>query len=87
MEETKFLNFFKKISHQKEFDHLIINENYGLEIGKSDGSIVPNRSSGYEQVVAISLISALHKNAPHIFRLHHIQCLQCRFFPDYTISL
>lgn len=56
--------FFKKISHQEEYDHLSINDNYGLEIVKQDGSVIPNRSSGYEQVVAISLISALHKNAP-----------------------
>ena len=37
---------------------------FGLHIIKADGTAVPNRSSGYEQVVAIALISALHKNAP-----------------------
>ena len=55
---------FKKICHQDEFNALKINDNFGLHILKTDGSIVPNRSSGYEQVVAISLISGLHKNAP-----------------------
>lgn len=55
---------FVKISHQEEFSGLKMNNNFGLEIVKKGGEIVPNRSSGYEQVVAISLISALHKNAP-----------------------
>lgn len=55
---------FRSISHEPEYDHLVINDNYGLEIRLSDDSPVPNRSAGYEQVVAISLISALHKNAP-----------------------
>ena len=56
--------FFKAISNDPDYDHLKINDSYGLQIIGSDGLIVPNRSSGYEQVVAISLISALHKNAP-----------------------
>jgi DNA sulfur modification protein DndD len=55
---------FVRISHQKEFKSLKINDFFGLHIMKDDGTIVPNRSSGYEQVVAIALISALHKNAP-----------------------
>ena len=55
---------FVKICHQEEFKSLKINDNFGLQIVKEDGSFVPNRSRGYEQVVAISLISALHKNAP-----------------------
>ena len=55
---------FVKICHQEEFKSLKINDNFGLQIVKEDGSFVPNRSSGYEQVVAIALISALHKNAP-----------------------
>lgn len=62
--ERDATNSFKKISHQEEFSALKINDNFGLHILKNDGSIVPNRSSGYEQVVAISLISGLHKNAP-----------------------
>lgn len=55
---------FTKISHDKNYKGLVINDNYGLQIVGDDGCVVPNRSSGYEQVVAISLISALHKNAP-----------------------
>ena len=41
-----------------------INDNYGLNIILQDGTIVPGRSAGYEHVVALSLIGALHKNAP-----------------------
>lgn len=55
---------FTSISHDHEYQSLSINDNYGLEIVHKDGRTVPNRSSGYEQVVAISLIGALHKNAP-----------------------
>lgn len=57
-------DLFVKISHDKNYKSLIINDNYGLNIIGNDGCVVPNRSSGYEQVVAICLISALHKNAP-----------------------
>lgn len=56
--------FFTKISNDNDYDHLQINDSYGLKIIDKNGEIVPHRSSGYEQVVAISLISALHKNAP-----------------------
>lgn len=56
--------FFKAISNDPDYDHLTINDSYGLQIVGSKGQIIPHRSSGYEQVVAISLISALHKNAP-----------------------
>lgn len=55
---------FVQISHQEEFKSLKINDMFGLHIIRADGTTVPNRSSGYEQVVAIALISALHKNAP-----------------------
>ena len=55
---------FKQIAHNSQYKSLSINDNYGLQIITENGVIVPNRSSGYEQVVAISLISSLHKNAP-----------------------
>ncbi|MCD8291970.1 MAG: AAA family ATPase [Prevotella sp.] len=57
-------DLFVAISHDESYCSLKINDNYGLKIIGTDGLEVPNRSSGYEQVVAISLISALHKNAP-----------------------
>lgn len=55
---------FRSISHNPEYDSLSINDNFGLEILFKDGTKPPHRSSGYEQVVAISLILALHKNTP-----------------------
>lgn len=62
--EESASQIFKSISHNKDYIGLKINDNYGLEILKADGKVAPNRSEGYEQVVAISLIAALHKNAP-----------------------
>lgn len=55
---------FTQISNDKEYVGLRINDNYGLNIVLRDGTIVPGRSAGYEHVVALSLIGALHKNAP-----------------------
>lgn len=62
--EESASQIFRSISHNKDYVGLKINDNYGLEIIKSDGNVAPNRSEGFEQVVAISLIAALHKNAP-----------------------
>lgn len=57
--------FFSHITNQPEqYDHLEINDNFGLEIIHKEGMAVPNRSGGEEQIVAFSLINALHKNAP-----------------------
>jgi DNA sulfur modification protein DndD len=56
--------YFKSVAHKSDYKQLSINEEYGLEILTSNGVKVPHRSSGYVQVVAISLIAALHKNAP-----------------------
>lgn len=55
---------FLDIANQKEYAHLKINSNYGLSIIHTSGSDVPIRSSGYEHIVALSLIGALHNNAP-----------------------
>lgn len=62
--EKSASEIFSHISNNKDYVALKINDNYGLEIINSDDEIIPNRSEGYEQVVAISLIAALHKNAP-----------------------
>ena len=62
--EKSASEIFRNIAHNKDYVGLRINDNYGLEILMSEGMEVPNRSEGYEQVVAISLIAALHKNAP-----------------------
>lgn len=57
--------FFSTITNQPEqYDHLEINDNFGLEIIHKEGMAVPNRSGGEEQIVAFSLLNALHKNAP-----------------------
>ncbi|MDD4760961.1 MAG: AAA family ATPase, partial [Bacteroidaceae bacterium] len=57
-------NIFTRISNQAEYINLQINENYGLSIVHQSGRIVEIRSAGYEHIVALSLIGALHKNAP-----------------------
>ena len=57
-------DLFTRIANDKAYVGLRINDNYGLNIVLQDGTIVPGRSAGYEHVVALSLIGALHKNAP-----------------------
>lgn len=57
-------DLFKHLSSDKDYVGLKINDNYGLEIVHRSGRTVPGRSSGYEHIVALSLIGALHKNAP-----------------------
>lgn len=55
---------FKHMSSDSAYIGLSINDTYGLDILKDNGRAVPNRSTGYEHIVALSLIGALHKNAP-----------------------
>lgn len=55
---------FAQLTGDKDYVGLRINNNYGLEIIHKSGRTVPGRSSGYEHIVALSLIGALHKNAP-----------------------
>lgn len=62
--EQSASNFFTSISHDSDYASLRINDNYGLEILTDTGRIVPNRSDGFEQVVAVSLLAALHNNTP-----------------------
>ena len=57
-------DIFTKISNQTEYTGLTINDHYGLSIIHETGRIVEIRSAGYEHIVALSLIGALHKNAP-----------------------
>lgn len=56
-------DIFLHVRNQVEFDGLSINDNYGLQMLRY-GEVVDMRSSGYEEVVAVSLIGALHKNSP-----------------------
>lgn len=62
--ERDATRLFTQIANDKEYIGLRINDNYGLNIFLSDGTVVPGRSAGYEHIVALSLIGALHKNAP-----------------------
>lgn len=62
--ENDATDLFLMIRNDPDYVALKINDNYGLYIVHSSGEIVPLRSSGYEHVVALSLIGALHKNAP-----------------------
>lgn len=57
-------DIFISIASQKEYTGLVINNNYGLEIRHKEGELVPFKSAGYSHIVALSLIGALHKNAP-----------------------
>ena len=62
--ERDATDLFLHISNDPDYASLQINENYGLSIVHKSGTIVPLRSAGYEHVVALALIGALHKNAP-----------------------
>ena len=55
---------FCNISSDPDYTALRINDNYGLSIQHRSGEIIPFRSAGFEHIVALSLIGALHKNAP-----------------------
>lgn len=62
--EEQASEVFRALSEEKDYDRLRINDNYGLTILHSDGTEVLNRSSGYEHVVALSLIAALQRCSP-----------------------
>ena len=62
--EKDATDLFVQLTGDADYVGLRINDNYGLEIVHRSGKIVPGRSSGYEHIVALSLIGALHKNAP-----------------------
>lgn len=62
--EKDATDLFVQISNDPDYIKLDINENYGLSIVHISGETVPLRSAGFEHVVALSLIGALHKNAP-----------------------
>lgn len=62
--ERDATELFVHLSSDKDYIGLKIHDNYGLSIIHKSGWLVPGRSSGYEHIVALSLIGALHKNAP-----------------------
>lgn len=62
--ERDATELFCNISSDPDYTALKINDNYGLAIQHKSGEIIPFRSAGFEHIVALSLIGALHKNAP-----------------------
>lgn len=62
--ERDATELFVQISNDPDYTSLKINDNYGLYMVHVSGEIVPLRSAGFEHVVALALIGALHKNAP-----------------------
>jgi DNA sulfur modification protein DndD len=62
--EEQASEVFRALSAEKDYARLRINDSYGLTILHADGSEVLNRSSGYEHVVALSLIAALQRCSP-----------------------
>lgn len=62
--ESTATEVFLRLMHDDEaFSGLRINNNYGLEILDEYGKTAGYRSAGQEQVVALSLIAALNRNA------------------------
>lgn len=61
--ETSATEVFVQLTNESDFERLRINDSYGLEILDSRGEVVVGRSAGQEQVVALSLIAALNRNA------------------------
>ena len=59
--ETLANEAFMKMTTQKGYRGLKINDNYGLNIIDASGQQVPVRSAGAEQIVALSLIDGLNQ--------------------------
>ena len=62
--EKDATDLFLKLTTEREYGALSINDKYGLSIIHSDGTPVTVRSAGAEHIVALSLMGALQKNAP-----------------------
>ncbi len=54
---------FSRLTTEPTHTGLRINSGYGLETIGPEGEVVPGRSAGQEQIVALSLIGALNRNA------------------------
>jgi hypothetical protein len=61
--EVDATNLFKRISENKEYKLLRFDSNYGLKLIDKEGREVPNISSGYLNLITLSLIYGLHKNS------------------------
>ena len=54
---------FKRLTTEKTYSGLKINQSYGLSILDQEGRVLDERSAGAEQVVALSLIDGLNKTS------------------------
>lgn len=54
---------FMELTTEREYQGLVINDQYGLRIMDERGHVLPVRSAGAEQIVALSLIGALNRCA------------------------
>jgi DNA sulfur modification protein DndD len=61
--EAESSKVFAQIISEKDFEALQINSMFGMEIKKSDGSLVSLRSEGQAHIAAISLVAGLLKTA------------------------
>jgi DNA sulfur modification protein DndD len=60
---AKATESFLRLTTEKSYRGLTINENYGLSIVDRDGRVVSLRSAGAEQIVALSLIDGLNRTS------------------------
>jgi DNA sulfur modification protein DndD len=61
--EADASEIYARLTTDPSHSGLRINDSYGLEILGEDGEVVPGRSAGQEQIVALALIGALNRNA------------------------
>lgn len=52
---------FRRLTSERDYESLDINDNYGLTIRDKSGRLVDERSAGAEQIVALSLIDGLNR--------------------------
>lgn len=62
--EAEATRIFRALRVEPDYDRLTINPGYGLTIVHRDGQAIPDRSAGYEHLVALSLLGALQRCAP-----------------------
>ena len=61
--EAEASRIFLRLTTEKEYQGLVINEQYGLRILDEAGGVLRVRSAGAEQIVALTLIGALNECA------------------------
>ena len=61
--EEEASKIFRTLTTERDYDRLVINDHYGLEIVDTSGNLIRERSAGAEQVVALALIAALNRSA------------------------